>query len=167
LSAASKFSQEIVESEKMRLVRSEYLSVEQPRDPKILAGLGKLKSYIREEVLPSRDDEKLQVKGIALIGVPGTGKSLSARVIASLLQWQCSILVPHDEPVCCRRFVEKRCAKRKCLCAKRLVHDFRKSQILSDACDRWNSHCVTQACSAARQVRTAKSIKQLGNFLWR
>lgn len=87
LSAGDGFSRALVEREKMRLVRSEYMSVEKPRDPSVLAGLGRLKSYITSEVLPSRDDEELRVRGIALVGVPGTGKSLSARVISAMLEW--------------------------------------------------------------------------------
>lgn len=87
LSAKSNFSHTIVEGEKMKLVRSEYMSVEAPKDVSLLAGLGRLKSYINNEVLPMKDDLQLQVRGIALIGVPGTGKSLSARVTASILQW--------------------------------------------------------------------------------
>jgi SpoVK/Ycf46/Vps4 family AAA+-type ATPase len=87
LSAGESFSRVLVEREKMRLIRSEYMSVEKPRDVSVLAGLGQLKSYITDEVLPARDDEQLQVRGICLIGVPGTGKSLSARVMAGLLEW--------------------------------------------------------------------------------
>lgn len=82
-----KFPKSIVEREKMRLVRSDYMSVESPRDVSSLAGLGKLKDYVMSEVLPAQLDAKLQVKGILLVGVPGSGKSLSARVIASLLDW--------------------------------------------------------------------------------
>lgn len=85
--ADKKFSVSLVEREKMRLVKSEFMSVESPRDVSVLAGLGQLKEYVTGEVLTSKDDEELQVRGICLIGVPGTGKSLSARVISSLLQW--------------------------------------------------------------------------------
>ena len=87
LSSRKDFDRMVVEGEKMKLVRSEYMSVEKPKDPKLLAGLEELKRYIMEEVLTSKDDPQLQVRGIALIGVPGTGKSLSARVIAALLGW--------------------------------------------------------------------------------
>lgn len=87
LSAKDGFDYRIVENEKMNLVRSDYMSVENPKEESLLAGLGQLKAYIREEVLPSKDDIQLQVRGLCLIGVPGTGKSLSARVIASLLRW--------------------------------------------------------------------------------
>lgn len=87
LSSRKQFDYTVVEREKMQLVRSDYMSVETPRDIGLLAGLGQLKSYVMEEILPSKDDAQLQVRGICLIGVPGTGKSLSARVISSLTQW--------------------------------------------------------------------------------
>jgi hypothetical protein len=87
LCAGQDFSRSLVEREKMRLVRSEYMSVEKPRDPSFLAGLGQLKSYIRDEVLMAKEQDDLMVRGICLVGVPGTGKSLSARVIAALLEW--------------------------------------------------------------------------------
>lgn len=87
LSSLKDFPRELVEQEKMRLVKSGCMSVEKPSDPSVLAGLGQLKSYVTEEVLTSRDDEQLRVRGIMLVGVPGVGKSLSAKVIASILQW--------------------------------------------------------------------------------
>lgn len=77
----------IVEGEKMRLVRSQCMSVEKPTTPEALAGLGQLKEYVTLEVLPGKDDAELFVRGILLIGIPGTGKSLTAKVIASLMQW--------------------------------------------------------------------------------
>ena len=87
LSGRMGFSREIVENEKMRIVKSSYMSVEKPCDPSSLAGLGRLKSYITEEVIEAKFDDLLRVRGILLVGVPGTGKSLSSKVIASLLGW--------------------------------------------------------------------------------
>ena len=87
LSSGNGFDRAIVEREKMLIVRSDYMSVESPLDISLLAGLGQLKSYIMDEVLVSKDDLDLQVRGLCLIGVPGTGKSLSARVISGLLHW--------------------------------------------------------------------------------
>lgn len=80
------FSARVVESEKMRLVRSAAMSVENAADPASLAGLDNLKEYITGEVIPSLTlAPSLRVKGVLLVGVPGTGKSLAARVMAALL----------------------------------------------------------------------------------
>lgn len=87
LASLHKYSKDLVEREKMRLVKSGCMSVEKPTNPASLAGLGQLKSYVTDEVLNARDDEQLRVRGIMLVGVPGVGKSLSAKVIASILGW--------------------------------------------------------------------------------
>ena len=87
LSAQSRFDRAVVEREKMRLIKSACMSVENPADPKLLGGLGRLKEYIHTEVVPVRDDEQLRVRAILLVGIPGAGKSLSAKVIASILGW--------------------------------------------------------------------------------
>ena len=81
------FSPAHVEREKMRLVRSEYMTVEAPADPATLGGLDRLKAYIRQEVTASQADPQLGVRGILLVGVPGTGKSLTAKCTAALLHW--------------------------------------------------------------------------------
>ncbi len=81
------FSPFIVEREKMRLIRSACMTVEMPRPIDMLGGLGQLKEYVQREMLPWRDDIQLMVRGLLLVGVQGTGKSLSARVIASILGW--------------------------------------------------------------------------------
>ena len=79
------FTPALVEREKMRLVRSECLTVEAPADPASLAGLDRLKEYIRAEMKLDPTDPDLMSRGILLVGVPGTGKSLTARIIAAML----------------------------------------------------------------------------------
>lgn len=81
------FRREVVEREKMRLVKSQCLSVERPVSEIEFAGYGQLKEYIATEVAPSKDDPDLRVRGILLVGVPGSGKSLACRVTASMLGW--------------------------------------------------------------------------------
>jgi hypothetical protein len=78
----------MVEREKMRLVRSSgFLEVSQAADPADVGGLQALKDYITQEVIPSKGDDKLRVRGLLLVGVPGTGKSLASRAAGSLLGW--------------------------------------------------------------------------------
>jgi ATP-dependent 26S proteasome regulatory subunit len=75
-----------VADEKMKLVRqSGYLEVSAPANINDLGGLDGLRSYISAEVLPTFDDPELRVRGLMLVGVPGTGKSLAARVTGAML----------------------------------------------------------------------------------
>lgn len=77
-----------VEAEKMRLVKSSgLLEVSAPASPESIGGLESLKQYISSEVIPSKGDDLLRVRGLLLVGVPGTGKSLASRVLGSMLGW--------------------------------------------------------------------------------
>ncbi|RYG53146.1 hypothetical protein EON80_33020, partial [bacterium] len=77
-----------VEAEKMRLVRqSGFLEVWPPVAPERLGGLGAVKAYFEKEVMPSRGDDELRVRGILTVGVPGTGKSLLAKVAGAIMGW--------------------------------------------------------------------------------
>lgn len=77
-----------VEAEKMKTVKQTgYLEVYQPVPESQLGGLQTLKDYIRQSVVPSMHDDLLRVKGILLMGIPGTGKSLAAKVLGSILRY--------------------------------------------------------------------------------
>lgn len=74
-----------VEREKMRLVKSRALSIEAPADPATLGGLTLLREYITAEVIPAQNLGPLAVRGLLLVGVPGTGKSLTAKIISAMM----------------------------------------------------------------------------------
>jgi len=83
-----KFDRSILEEEKLQVIKKsglmeifESISVDQ------LGGLDNLKSYIDKRKKGFQPESKLPTpKGILLVGVPGGGKSLSAKVIASVLE---------------------------------------------------------------------------------
>lgn len=80
------FSPERIQDEKLAQIRrSGFLEVYQPLNPDLLGGMGALKEFIADEVMPVRDDELLRVRGIGLSGIPGTGKTLACKVIGSIL----------------------------------------------------------------------------------
>lgn len=82
------FHPERVSEEKMKLVRqSGYLEVSEPMAIDQLGGLGNLREYFENEVLPVASDIDLAVRALMLVGVSGTGKSLASKVAASLLRW--------------------------------------------------------------------------------
>ena len=55
-----------------------------------LGGLGGFQGYVRSEVLPWIRDPQLAVKRILMAGLPGTGKSYSARWLADQLHCECA-----------------------------------------------------------------------------
>lgn len=71
---------------KMDQVRqSGLLKMANPVPTSWVGGLGEYKRFITQEVVPSYGDPMLGVKRILLVGVQGTGKSLSAKALSSYL----------------------------------------------------------------------------------
>jgi hypothetical protein len=74
--------------EKLKLIKqSGKLELAMPVLSTDLGGLGALRAYINDELIPSLRDPVLAVRGILMVGVPGTGKSLASRVLGSLVNW--------------------------------------------------------------------------------
>ena len=80
---------EISEAKSQMIRKSGLMEFWSPADINDVGGLGNLKSFIQNRAkafLP--DNEKLpHPKGLLLVGVPGTGKSLSSKATASILGW--------------------------------------------------------------------------------
>lgn len=80
------YDADTVANEKIKLVKQTGLVEILPSaDPSELGGLQILRQCIDGEIIPSMEDAELAVSSILMDGVPGTGKSLSARVLAGKL----------------------------------------------------------------------------------
>jgi ATPase family protein associated with various cellular activities (AAA) len=85
-SGASGIKAETVSQEKVRLIRqTKGLEVFPSIPESEVGGLLPLRRYVSEEIGPNRRDAMLRVKGMVLVGPPGTGKSLFCGVTASML----------------------------------------------------------------------------------
>ena len=83
------FSSKIVTNAKAQMIKkSGLLEIMPTKDISEVGGLEPLKAYVRNRAKAYESDSRLpKPKGILLVGVPGTGKSLSASAIASMLQF--------------------------------------------------------------------------------
>lgn len=71
------------------LKKSGLLEYWQPEDIQNVGGLDQLKDFIsrRIEAISNPDSGLPRMRGILLAGVPGTGKSLTSKAVASVLNW--------------------------------------------------------------------------------
>lgn len=82
------FSKKIIEKEKLQAVKkSGLMEIYEPVDASQLGGLDNLKKYIANRKRGFEDANLPTPKGILLVGLPGAGKSLSAKVTASVLDF--------------------------------------------------------------------------------
>jgi hypothetical protein len=84
-----KFSPEVIADAKGQMIRkSGLMQLWEPADIEDVGGLDALKSFINNRAKAYDDESTLpKPKGILLVGIPGTGKSLSCKATASLLGW--------------------------------------------------------------------------------
>jgi len=81
-----KFSREILDQEKLQAIRkSGLMEIWNPEPIENVGGLDVLKKYIYNRQRGFQDPKLPTPKGILLAGLPGSGKSLSAKAIASVL----------------------------------------------------------------------------------
>ena len=75
------------------------IQVIQPEAIKNVGGLGQLKNFIenRSKAFSKENEALPRVKGILLVGVPGTGKSLASSACANMLLMALNT-IGHREP---------------------------------------------------------------------
>ncbi|WP_243367346.1 AAA family ATPase [Fundidesulfovibrio soli] len=84
------FSSKIISDLKSQLIRkSGLLEVWEPEHLSNVGGLSQLKTYIRSraKAFTPGNEHLPRPKGLLLVGIPGTGKSLSCKAAASILGW--------------------------------------------------------------------------------
>lgn len=85
-----RFSTRVIAEAKAQMIRkSGLMEFWPPADISEVGGLENLKSYIRNRAraFESTNGSLPKPKGILLVGIPGTGKSLSCKATASILNW--------------------------------------------------------------------------------
>jgi AAA+ superfamily predicted ATPase len=85
-----RFSHRVITEVKAQMIRkSGLMEFWEPADIRDVGGLEDLKSYIqnRAKAFQPGNERLPRPKGILLVGVPGTGKSLSCKATASILGW--------------------------------------------------------------------------------
>jgi len=85
-----KFSRPVITEVKAQMIRkSGLMEFWEPADIKEVGGLANLKDYItnRAKAFLPGNEHLPRPKGIMLVGVPGTGKTLSCKATASILGW--------------------------------------------------------------------------------
>jgi len=85
-----KLSPQVITKAKAQMIKkSGLMEFWPPVDPSQVGGLGQLKAYIANRIraFEPGHEHLPRPKGLLLVGVPGTGKSLACKAAASILNW--------------------------------------------------------------------------------
>ena len=85
-----RFSQKVITRTKAQMIRkSGLMEFWEPAQIEDVGGLDSLKAYVlnRTQAFKAGNEHLPRPKGILLVGIPGTGKSLSCKASASILGW--------------------------------------------------------------------------------
>lgn len=74
--------EEAVNEAKISMVRQSRLAEVINTKKQEMGGFQKLKAFVKEQIIPFQNHPLLKIKGILLVGVSGTGKSLFSKIIA-------------------------------------------------------------------------------------
>lgn len=77
----------LISDEKMKLISSSGLLTIEPPPQVEPGGMGALKEWVRRQLLPHKNNPLLRPKGLLLVGIPGTGKTLVGTAIGAMLNW--------------------------------------------------------------------------------
>ena len=81
-------STRVVTNTKAQMIRkSGLMEFWEPESIENVGGLENLKSFIRKRARAFTDPKLPKPKGVLLVGIPGTGKSLSCKATASIMKW--------------------------------------------------------------------------------
>ncbi|MCE5333749.1 MAG: AAA family ATPase [Desulfobacteraceae bacterium] len=89
LATKGAFDPRVISSAKAQMIKkSGFLEFKAPEDPQLLGGLGRFKKWLAPRLEAFTPQSTLpRIRALLFAGVPGTGKSLTAKCLANMIGW--------------------------------------------------------------------------------